>query len=51
MQISYNNNSQAINFPSGSGTLALVNTSAFTGTRVIGGETYSWVNGILISVV
>lgn len=37
--------------PDAAGTIALVNTSAFSGTRVIGGETYTWTNGILISVV
>ena len=37
--------------PTTSGTLAIVNTSAFTGSRVIGGETYTWQDGILISVV
>jgi hypothetical protein len=42
---------RVVSFPNADGTIALVNTSAFTGTRVIGGETYSWVNGILISVV
>lgn len=51
MQILYNNNSQAINFPSSSGTLALVNTSAFSGSRTINGEVFTWSNGILISVV
>lgn len=37
--------------PDADGTIALVNTSAFTGTRVINSETYTWQNGILISIV
>lgn len=37
--------------PNATGTLSLVNTSAFTGTKTIGGEVYTWQNGILISVV
>jgi hypothetical protein len=41
----------SLTLPTTSGTLAVVNTSAFTGTRVIGGETYTWQNGILISIV
>ena len=40
-----------IEFPDASGTLALVNTSAFSGSRTINSEVYTWVNGILISVV
>lgn len=51
MIINYNNVNQTINFPSGSGTLALVDTSAFTGSRTINSEVFTWVNGILISVV
>lgn len=38
-------------FPNSNGTIALVNTSAFTGTKTIGGQVYTWTNGILISVV
>ena len=41
----------SLTLPTTSGTLAVVNTSAFTGSRVIGGETYTWQNGILISIV
>lgn len=37
--------------PNVAGTLALVNTSAFTGVKTIGGQVYTWTNGILISVV
>lgn len=51
MVINFNNSNQTVDFPSGSGTLALVNTSAFTGSRTINSEVYTWVNGILISVV
>jgi hypothetical protein len=36
--------------PDTNGTIALVNPSAFTGTRVINAETYTWQNGILISI-
>lgn len=36
--------------PDANGTIALVNPSAFTGTRVINSETYTWQNGILISI-
>ena len=51
MVIMYNNNNQTIDFPDTSGTLALVETSAFTGSRTINSEVFTWVNGILISVV
>jgi hypothetical protein len=37
--------------PDAGGIIALVNASAFTGTRVINSETYTWQNGILISIV
>jgi len=37
--------------PDASGIIALVNSSAFTGTRVINSQTYTWQNGILISIV
>ena len=37
--------------PDANGTLALVNTSAFSGSRTINAQVYTWVNGILISVV
>jgi hypothetical protein len=41
---------RVVQLPDASGTLALVNIAAFTGVRVINTETYTWVNGILISV-
>jgi len=40
-----------LTLPTTSGILAVVNTSAFTGSRVINGETYTWQDGILISIV
>lgn len=52
LQINIDNlQNQIIDFPDTSGKLALVNTSAFTGTRVINAETYTWQDGILISIV
>jgi hypothetical protein len=42
---------RTISIPDADGTIALVNTSAFTGTRVINAETYTWQDGILISIV
>lgn len=37
--------------PDANGTLAIENVSAFSGTKTIGGQVYTWQNGILISVV
>ena len=43
--------SREYQLPNADGTLALVNASAFSGSRTINSEVYTWVNGILISVV
>jgi hypothetical protein len=40
-----------LELPDADGTLAIVETSAFTGTKTIGGQVYTWQNGILVSVV
>lgn len=39
------------NLPDASGTIALVNQSAFTGSKTINGEVYTWQNGVLISII